>query len=125
MATKKPAKSFIRRIFSSKKRIAAIVFVIAISFFAYSRLTAEPEGLETYVVRRWTLSTGLTANGEVKADSVVDLKFYSPGKVSWLGVKKGDWVNVGQAVAKLDTVMLNATYQQAQNSYRDAQANVE
>jgi HlyD family secretion protein len=130
MATKdakKPNTSSLlpRRLFSSKRRLAVIAVLVIAGVFIYSRLTAKPSGTESFQVKRKTLTTGLTANGKVEATSFADLKFFSPGEVSWVGVKKGDRVYEGQAVAKLNTVMLNANYQQALNSLRDAQANVE
>lgn len=76
-------------------------------------------------VSRGDLLETLSTTGNIRADQYANLTFQSGGKISWVGVKKGDIVKKGQAVASLDTVVLNAAYQQSLNNYKYYQAAAE
>lgn len=64
----------------------------------------------------------ISASGKVDAREKADLTFQGGGRVVWVGVKKGDKVYKWQGIASLDTVVLNAAYQQALNTYRSLEA---
>lgn len=66
----------------------------------------------------------VSTSGTVKADQYVSLTFPAGGKIKYVDVKIGDKVLKGQAIAGIDTVPLNAAYQNAQNTYRSTQAAV-
>ena len=104
------------------KRIALITVLLVVVFFIYRKITSEPKGIATDKVYRTTLVSDFSANGRIKAKREANLKFNSPGKVAWISVKEGDKVRAWQAIAGLDTVSLNATYQQARNNLRNYQA---
>jgi len=76
-------------------------------------------------VTRGELIESVSTSGSVKADQYSALTFPSGGLVKWVGVKVGQKVVKGQAVAQLDTVSLNAAYEQALNNRRNTQANVD
>lgn len=78
--------------------------------------------VESAKVSKGGLVESISTSGEIKADEYSNLTFQSGGKVSWVGVKSGDKVVKGQAIAQLDTYSLNATYQDAVNTYRKYQA---
>jgi HlyD family secretion protein len=103
-------------------RSAIIVVALLGAFLLYKQFTKRPQGVTSEVVKRSELTTSFSANGEIKAKKQADLKFYSPGKVVWVGVKRGDKVRAWQGVASLDSVALDAVYQQALNNYRNYQA---
>jgi len=67
----------------------------------------------------------VSTSGTVKADRYVQLTFPSGGKIMAVGVKPGQKVTKGQFIAQIDTVALNAAYQNAQNTYRSTQAAVD
>ena len=73
--------------------------------------------VETVAVVKGDIVEAISASGEVDASEKADLIFQGSGKLAWVGVKEGDKVKKYQAIAKLDTVLLNASYQQAINSY--------
>lgn len=73
-------------------------------------------------VTRGELVESVSTSGNVKADQYSQLTFPSGGLVSWVGVKAGQKVVKGQAIAQLDTVSLNAAYENALNTYRNYQA---
>lgn len=73
-------------------------------------------------VSRGELVESVSTSGSIKADQYSQLTFPSGGLISWVGVKIGQKVVKGQAIAQLDTISLNAAYQQALNNYRNYQA---
>lgn len=73
--------------------------------------------METAGVSKGDIVEVVSASGEVDASEKADLTFQGSGKLAWVGVKEGDMVKKYQAIAKLDTILLNASYQQAINSY--------
>ena len=68
------------------------------------------------------LIESVSTSGTVKADQYSVLTFPSGGLISWVGVKTGQKVVKGQAIAQIDAISLNALYQQALNNYRNYQA---
>lgn len=80
---------------------------------------------ETVKVMRGEIVESVSTSGKVVAPQTANLTFQTGGKVAWIGVKEGDWVRTGQGIASLDTIILNATYQQALNNYRNLQAAAE
>jgi len=76
-------------------------------------------------VTKGDLLETLSTTGRVQADQYANLTFQTGGRLSWVNVKKGDKVKKGQAIAGLDTVILNAAYQQSVNNYRNYQAAAE
>jgi len=115
----------VRGYFKNNWKRLAIFAVITLALFGiYKLMTKQPKGIETTTVLRSSFNDSFTANGKIKAKREANLKFNSPGKVSWVGVAKGDVVRKWQGVVSLDSVALNAAYQQALNNLRnfDAQA---
>lgn len=110
---------------TNKKRVIIFIVIAIIAIYVIKKVTSLPKGLETTTVEKKDLTEEVSANGSVKAKSYADLKFNSPSKVSWVGVKEGDHVWRGQAVASLDAVVLNTVYEQAKADYRNYQATAE
>lgn len=109
-------------LFKHWKQSVLLLIALLVIFFVYKKLTAQPVGITSMKVAKTTLTTDFSANGKIKAKKAADLKFYSPGKVTWVGVKNGDTIRAWQGVASLDTVSLNSAYQQALNNLRNYQA---
>lgn len=78
--------------------------------------------IQVVQVAQGDLTETVSTSGTVKADQYSVLTFPSGGMVSWVGVKQGQKVFKGQGIAKLDTTVLNAAYEQALNNYRNYQA---
>ena len=78
--------------------------------------------VQTAQVSRGELIESVSTSGSVKADQYSQLTFPSGGLIKWVGVKVGQKVIKGQAVAQLDSIPLNAVYQQALSNYRNYQA---
>lgn len=97
-----------------------LVIIIRQTFF----IKEQPRYASVTVVKGDILET-VSTTGTVKADQYATLGFQTVGRISWVNVKKGDIVKKGQAIAGLDTVVLNSIYQQAVNNYKSYQAAAE
>jgi RND family efflux transporter MFP subunit len=101
------------------------VVVLGITGVLISRSRNQAGAVAAAVVQKGTVSDELILTGTVKAEKDVTLYFPTYGKISWVGVSEGQSVKKGQALASLDTTILNASYQEALNSYRNYQAAAE
>ena len=119
-------KSLIQRIWARKK-LLAVVAVLIVGWIGYQRFVVLPRkaAVETARVEKGEVKEELVLSGEINADEYAKLSFLTSGQIAWVGAKEGDLVKKGQALAKIDTVTLNATYQQAKASLREEEATVE
>ena len=111
----------------SRKKIIAVIFVIAIAGlsvvgFRYKRVFKEKE---QFVVQKGIVEEELILTGEISADEYASLFYPVSGKIVWVGVSEGDWIKKGQALGKIDTTSLNANYQRALADLRSAEATLE
>jgi len=99
-----------------------ILVVVVIAVWQVFFTTDKSAAYLTQKVTKGDLLETLSTTGRVQADQYANLTFQTGGRLSWVNVKKGDKVKKGQAIAGLDTVILNAAYQQSVNNYRNYQA---
>jgi membrane fusion protein, multidrug efflux system len=71
------------------------------------------------------ISSTITADGTVTAESQEKLSFQSSGKLIYLPFKEGDKVLQGQVVAQMDTAKLQANLRQAEQDFTAAKASSE
>lgn len=64
----------------------------------------------------------VSVTGNVDAYTIANLTFQTPERLSYVGVKLGDVVKKGQAIASLDQTILQATFRQAQQDFVAAKA---
>lgn len=102
--------------------ILAIIVIVVWRLIAGSTKSTK---VQTVKVTQGDLVQSVSTSGTVKADQYSVLTFPTGGKINWVGVKSGDKVRIGQAIAQLDPIPLNAAYQQALNNRRNTQANVD
>jgi len=121
----KKKNSLIRRILR-KKKLLAFVLLIGVGGFLFWKFKIAPKkvSFETATVEKGSVKEELILSGEVAADEYAKLTFPTSGEVSWVGVKEGDMVKRGEALTKLDTTVLNTTFQQARATLRAAEATV-
>jgi len=111
--------------FYKRRKFWIIATIAAVILFGISRLASGPAApKETSKIERGTVKEELVLSGEIRAQEEANLAFGGSGKLTWIGVKTGDRVVRGQALAKLDTVILNTSYQQALSALRAADATV-
>lgn len=110
----------------TKKRtiIFTVILALILAGFFFFRQKGK-DGTVSTTVQKGTVKEELILTGEVKAEKHSLLAFPTSGKISWVGVTEGQKVNKGQALTSLDKTVLNTTYQQALNTYKDKQAAAE
>lgn len=83
-----------------KKRIVVLIIVVVIVGFIFRPKSAVPA--PTQIIKSGDIKQTVSATGNVAAKRSVNLIFQVPGKVTYAGVKKGDFVNAYQTIASID-----------------------
>lgn len=103
-----------------KKRLyflIAIFIIVAIVGGVYVlKIRPKEEYKTTKVVKKDLLKT-VSASGEIKSETEVNLKFQASGLLTWVGIKEGDYVKKWQTIASLDKRELEKTFQKYANDY--------
>jgi len=76
-----------------------------------------------YTPKLDTIKDTLTLAGSISTDQVASVKFQNSGKLVWVGVKVGDRVKKGQALASLDRAELRKNLATQFNNYRTSLSN--
>jgi HlyD family secretion protein len=114
--------AWIRNLFKKKKIIIPLILVIVFFVGKYFLVDSKKTELDFTVVKRADIKEELALSGEIYAEDHVVLHFGTVGKVNWVGVKEGDWIKKGQAIATLDKENLDAALRQAWQSFTAAKA---
>ncbi len=113
-------KKAFRYILSHKKRsVVGLIVIILIGFLLFPKGSAKVL-TESASVKNVVKTVSVT--GDVTADTSVNLSFQSAETLGWVGVKEGDSVTGGQALASLDQTKLQASFRQAQQDFIAAKA---
>lgn len=89
------------------------VFILTRPFFPFKKTKKTVSAK----VKRGDLQEKLTISGEIDAEERVILRFQTSGRLSWVGVKEGDWVKKYQLIASLDQRELKKRLKKYLNSY--------
>jgi len=118
--------NLLKRVLIRKKLLIIILIVAVIIGFGVWKFVISPKknGIETTEVKKGLVAEELILSGEINADEYAKLIFPTSGDIAWVGVKEGDYVKKGQYLVKLDTTVLNSTFQQARSTLRAAEATV-
>ncbi|OGG18364.1 hypothetical protein A3D78_03965 [Candidatus Gottesmanbacteria bacterium RIFCSPHIGHO2_02_FULL_39_14] len=87
------------------KLLSILVFaILAISFFLRPKLLSKQKykNQSSVTVKKGDLRETLTISGEIDAEEKVTLRFQISGRLSWIGVREGDYVKKYQSIAALD-----------------------
>ena len=106
--------------FIKKRWYFFVGLLIVLSFIYYQRYTTQIKAQKersTYTVKRQTLRDDLSLSGEIDAEEHVTLRFQSSGRLSWVGVKEGDYVQKYQGVAALDLREVQQNLKKYLNTY--------
>ena len=108
----------------------ALVAVLGLCALAYRALSgnaaevevvrAAPESTENVAG-----STVLSATGYIVAHHTINVNSKVTGRLSWIGVEKGDKVKEGQVLVRLEDQEFRAAYEQAKGAVDNAQAYLE
>lgn len=114
------AKISWRKKISQHKRIviAVIALILLISFSNYrNSSSANKQKASTVKVERSDLTETLVLSGAIDAREKATLTFQSAGRLSYVGVKEGDYVGRGQTIAALDKRSVQKNLQKELNSF--------
>lgn len=88
-----------------KKRwylVLIIFLVVGFIFYKNSSAATAKDKVSSYIIKREDLKEVLTLSGEIDAEEKATLKFQTSGRLTWVGVKEGDYVKKYQVLASLD-----------------------
>jgi HlyD family secretion protein len=111
----------IRNLITSHKKLSITVFIVVIILV----FVFFPKGQKTILTENASIQNiikTVSVTGDVNAENSVNLTFQTPETLSYVGVKLGDTVKKGQAIATLDQTQLQATLRQAQQDFVAAKA---
>lgn len=110
-----------------KRRIVFFIIIVgvlgSIGYWIYSKNTTTAQlGGKTaaenlYTVEKTKLRETLTISGEIDAEERVTLSFPTGGKLYWVGVKEGDYVQKYQGIASLDQRDLQKRLESSLNTF--------
>ncbi len=105
-----------------KKRIRLVTIIALIVFlgvFGYYNFyhRENTKKRDTFIVKKGDLKEELIISGTIEAEEKVTLRFKTSGRISWIGVKEGDYVKKYQSIASLDQRELRKQLQKELNDY--------
>lgn len=111
-------------------KIISIILVLIIISLVFFLLPQTGSEIETLRIKRENIIQSVITSGKIESVTSVKLGFLIPGKLVYLGAKKGDFVEKWQTIASLDsrTVQKNlqddlTDYLKQRNSYDDTLEN--
>ncbi len=100
------------------KLIIVILILPIVGFAVYSNFTSSTnKKIETSKVKKGILEETMTISGTIDADEKANLRFQTSGRLSWVGVKEGDYVKKYQTLASLDQREVKKNLQKDLNDY--------
>ncbi len=108
----------------------ALIVVLGLTTLAYRALSSDTPEVE--VVRASAQTGGndvggtvLSATGYIVAHHTINVNSKVTGRLSWIGVEKGDKVREGQVLVRLEDDEFRATYEQSKGAVDNARAYLE
>jgi RND family efflux transporter MFP subunit len=98
-----------------KKRALVILIIIVILSFVFAPKKQIP--IEAQKVGRQNIIESVTASGSIASETSVTLNFLAGGKLTYVGAKKGDFVEAGQTIAALDQRTIQKNLETALRNY--------
>lgn len=102
--------------------LLGIAAILIIGYFFSGRLKKESKE-EIYKVKKQTIKETLNLSGEIDSEEKATLKFQNSGRLSWVGVKEGDFVRKYQSIASLDSRDLKNRLDKYLKSYLVSRSN--
>jgi HlyD family secretion protein len=102
-------RKILGKVFGYAMEHKAIAFLVVLAlgyggYFIHGHffVSAAPTRYMLAQVSRGTVVASVSASGQVSASDQIDIKPKAMGEVTWVGVKAGDAVRAGQALARID-----------------------
>lgn len=105
-----------------KKKVLLPLLTIVIAAFVITRGGQNVSLIKTATVEEKTITSEISASGSIKSQTSSTLKFANSGKITWIGVKVGDYVRKGQAIASLEKEPFLVALRQAEQDVNAADA---
>jgi multidrug efflux pump subunit AcrA (membrane-fusion protein) len=99
--------------FTKRNIIIAVVILVLIGGFFYYRSRSTGEVAQTEKVRRGSVLETVSVTGELVPKIFANLSFQATGTIDTLLAKEGDEARAGQAVASLDSSVLQSQLNEA------------
>lgn len=98
-----------------KLTLFLVVILTGVLFFYFKNKNTV---VKTTTVQKGNLKEEMILSGSITATNYAKLSFETSGKIVYVGVKEGDFVTKGKLISKLDTTILNSSYQTAISNLR-------
>jgi HlyD family secretion protein len=105
--------------------VLVLLGVVATAYRLFSRPAPEVEVVRASAQSSEVGGVVLSASGYIVAHHKINLNSKVTGRVSWIGVEKGDKVNEGQILVRLEDDEFRAQYEQAKGAAENARAYLE
>jgi HlyD family secretion protein len=103
--------------------VVVLLGLVALAYRALASTTPEVEVARAIAEGSDVAgSTVLSASGYIVAHHKISVNSKVTGRVAWIGVEKGDKVNEGQVLVRLEDQEFRAQYEQAQGAVESARA---
>lgn len=119
-------KNFLKSLWTNKKRLAIVVVILAIAgYFVYKHYSAPAQTTRyvTAAAAKTTIISTITGTGQVQAQSQLDVKPQTDGRLTTVNVKQNDQVKKGDVLGIIDQQSAANSVAQAKASLEQAQAN--
>jgi len=112
-----------------KKRIiflaaVAVVIIVIVVVMANKNGTSKTS-VQTILAEKQGIIETVTATGRIEPHTKVKISADVAAKITFLGVKEGDWVEKGDLLVRLDQERYAASLEQSEASLRSVQASAE
>ncbi len=109
-----------------KKHLIITGVVIVLIIIVLVNLTKKPGGkkVETAIVEKGSLVSRVTASGELRAKSQVDISAETIGRIKNILFQEGDYVKKGALLIELDDVKAEANLRLAEAQLKQAEQNL-
>lgn len=113
---------FLKKLLGKKRYIVLALLAAFLVFFFANRGAADLSQIKTANVQKRDIKSEVIASGKVASQSESSPHFAVAGRVVWVGVKKGDYIKRGQAIASLDKEEFEIAIRQAAQDVWAAEA---
>lgn len=112
-------RNTLHTLFRHKKIVISCAIILAVILFIMVTRSSSAQQVETLDIKRQDIVQSLSTSGTVDSSQDVDLTFGMGGKLTYLGVKKGDSVKAGQVIATLDQRTMQKNLETALRTYSE------
>jgi len=105
--------------------IALIVVIAVVVMIMAKRNGGRRTPVETETADKRRIVETVTATGRIEPRTQVKISADVAAKITYLGVKEGDWVEKGDLLVRLDQERYVAALEQAEANWRSAKANAD